>query len=314
MALTAASVNRLKAQLLTAGVQQENPPLYQIINLLIDGLRQSLSSIESLTGGSGGGSVLSQSFITKNDDQIALANSRQLIPGGGLQFNDDGQRLLLNAAFPIGLDGEDGTDGLTIVGPQGIRGLTGLTGSPGIDGEDGFDGVSGIQGIQGLAGPSGGQIYLPTSEEIEAIEQNQPLGNSYFPTFGQDVPFDAANFTASGTMAWGLTSPDQISYRWIVINGNIMVLVWDLETTSVTAPLSTDLRLKLPGAYLAAAAGVPGTHIYIDNGAATVIGYTRISTAGQNYIQMRKSDTSNWTASVNNTTTIGTAVLEVKLL
>ena len=287
MPITAASIDRLKGQLLTSGLSQKDQPLFQIINALIEGVRQSLGGVQELSGGSGGGgSVLGQSFITKNNDQVALPNSRQILPGSGIGFNDNGEQIIISNSIPF---------------------------SVALDGEDGLPGIQGPIGLQGIVGPSGGQIYLPTSEEIEAVEQSQFLGNSSLPTIFQDVPFDALNFTASGTMAWGLTAPDQLTYRWCVFNGNIMALIWDLETTSVTAPLSTDLRLKIPGGYIAAAGSIPGTHLYIDSGGTPDLGYVRINTPGQNFIQIRKRDSSNWTASVNNTTTIGTAFLEVKL-
>ena len=256
MALTAASIDRLKAQLLTSGLSQKDQPLFQVINQLIDAVRSSLFGVEALNNSSSSG-------------------------GGG-------SSTIINNTILSGLG-------------FGIS-----------DGEDGLDGIPGVQGPRGLVGPSGGQIYLPDIAE-ELIESLNFLGNFRLPTSGQDVPFDALNFTASGTMTWGVAVGDQLSYRWIVFNGNIMVLIWDLETTSVTAPLSTDLRLKLPSGYLTAVPCVPGTHIFIDNGGTQTIGYLRVGAAGQNHIQIRKNDSSNWSASVNNTITIGMAILEVKL-
>src|SRR3982751_1086448 len=110
MTLSANSIDRLKSQLLTSNLQQKNQPLFQIINLLIDAVRQSLATGEALTSGStSGGSVLGQSFLTLNNDQTTLANSRRLEAGAGISFNMDGERLLISAAIPISIaeDGED---------------------------------------------------------------------------------------------------------------------------------------------------------------------------------------------------------------
>jgi hypothetical protein len=53
MALTAETIDRLKAQLLTSGLSQQNQPLFQVINLLIDAVRQSLSGVVALTSSGG---------------------------------------------------------------------------------------------------------------------------------------------------------------------------------------------------------------------------------------------------------------------
>lgn len=50
------SLDRLKSQLLTSGLQQENTALFQIINQLIDYLRGNINATQAaLTGGGGGG-------------------------------------------------------------------------------------------------------------------------------------------------------------------------------------------------------------------------------------------------------------------
>lgn len=132
-------LDRLKAQLLTSDLSRQNQPLFQVINQLIDALRQATGEITIITGssGGGGGGILSQTFITINNDQATLPNSRQLIPGAGVFFNDQGQKLIISVAIPIPVDGIDGKDGIDgIPGPQGIQGISGPQGIPGIDGQD----------------------------------------------------------------------------------------------------------------------------------------------------------------------------------
>lgn len=86
MAIDAA---RLQTILLTSGLQQQNPPLYQVINSLIKGLA-------SISGGSSsGGSVII------NNNTIA---GNSMIPGMSGNDGDDGQM------GPPGVAGRNGTD------------------------------------------------------------------------------------------------------------------------------------------------------------------------------------------------------------
>lgn len=107
MANPVPSLDRLKAQLLTSGLSEKNQPLFQIINQLIDNMRQGLnqlqSSITSLTP-SGGGT--SGTVITN---------------GSGMMVTDFSEQ-----------NSSDGFPG--IPGPQGLRGPIGPIGPPGVDG------------------------------------------------------------------------------------------------------------------------------------------------------------------------------------
>lgn len=103
-------ISQLKATLLTSGLQQQNFPLYQTINQLIDWLAFFQKYVTSVIGspGSGGGG------------------------GGGTVINNNIIQQILGPAFD-GLDGIDGIDGLP--GARGLTGPIGPSGSPGIDGE-----------------------------------------------------------------------------------------------------------------------------------------------------------------------------------
>lgn len=136
MALNAATIDRLKSQLLTSGLSQQNQALFQVINQLIDAVRGTAAIVEVATGGGGGVGVLSQSFLTTGLEQGSLANSRQVRPGSGITFMDDGIHVLISALIPQGLDGQDGEQGLIgSIGPQGQQGIQGPIGPPGLDGE-----------------------------------------------------------------------------------------------------------------------------------------------------------------------------------
>ncbi len=134
MALTKETVDRLKSTLLTSGLQQKDQPLFQVINLLIDAVRQSMTDIAAVTGGGGGGGggILAQSFLTMDPDSGTLPNSAQLVTSN-LNINRSGNRFTVNAPVPFPIDGEDGLDGIGIPGPQGLQGPSGLMGPPGMD-------------------------------------------------------------------------------------------------------------------------------------------------------------------------------------
>lgn len=86
-----AQIDRLKATLLDSGLQQKNQPLWQVINTLIDYLRQLQTFVSGSASGSssggGGSSLADQSFITVNNDTVVLPNSRQAIAGTGIALD-----------------------------------------------------------------------------------------------------------------------------------------------------------------------------------------------------------------------------------
>lgn len=173
--ITAETIDRLKAQLLTSGIQQKDQPLFQVINLLIDAVRQSLSGVQFLTGGGGSpGGLSGATYLTENIETPTLPNSRQVLAGAGIQFNDSPNgRRVISAAIPFGMgsdgEGEDGPPGPPgmqgangLPGPQGTNAVSQFYAFDGIDGEDGFllgpqgpPGTAGIIGRDGLPGPPG---------------------------------------------------------------------------------------------------------------------------------------------------------------
>lgn len=65
-----------------------------------------------------------------------------------------------------------------------------------------------------------------------------------------NVAFNAGNFTANGgtTPTWTLTSPDQVTFQYMYISENTMVVQVYLATTTVAsvAGAVTELRIKIP--------------------------------------------------------------------
>lgn len=176
--MAADSLDRLKSQLLTSGLQQENFALFQVVNQLIDYLRGNINTVNQLTGGGGGGGggvgLLGATYLTKNKE-VGLPNSLQTLPGAGIQFNDANGRRIISAALPFAIDGESGEDGP--IGPPGIDGKIGVDGLPGrdgismlvVDGEDGIDGDPGQPGATGGTGPTGpaGAPGIPGNDGLE---------------------------------------------------------------------------------------------------------------------------------------------------
>lgn len=86
MAINAAKINRLQSQLLTSGIQQQNPALFQIINELIKAVRQLIESsntsfIDNTDLQNVVDSILAANFIMSSDMSSLFINSRELLAG-----------------------------------------------------------------------------------------------------------------------------------------------------------------------------------------------------------------------------------------
>ena len=104
-------LDRLKAQLLTSGLSQRNSALFQVINQLIDALRQGINELEG---------------------QITIINTPAPGSGGGTVITQ-GTSLLTD----IRSDDENNGDwNWGPPGPKGNTGAQGIQGPPGLDGED----------------------------------------------------------------------------------------------------------------------------------------------------------------------------------
>lgn len=237
----AISLDRLKSQLLTSGLQQENFALYQVINQLIDFLRNEMTATQAtISGGSGGGGgggvgLIGATYLTKNKE-VGLPNALQEVAGEGIQFNDVGGKRIISTAIPFGMDGGggegedgppgppgargidgipgrdgiqfipvDGIDGIDgepgVPGPQGFPGTIGNTGPPGVPGIDGLEGEQGEQGIQGAQGPMGPQG--PAGVSAGRIFYPDPSDASDIPTYF--TALDAPSTNPETTLGLALT-------------------------------------------------------------------------------------------------------------
>ncbi len=111
------AIARLKSQLLTSGLSDRNSALFQIINTLIDAMGDSLNAanIVASAGGSSGVGLQNATYITVNNEVPSLPNSRRLLAGTNITFDDTvaNQRTINGAATP--LDYVVASDGVTPV-------------------------------------------------------------------------------------------------------------------------------------------------------------------------------------------------------
>jgi hypothetical protein len=125
------------------------------------------------------------------------------------------------------------------------------------------------------------------------------------------VAYNAANFTASGTMTWTVQEADQVSFGYMLF-GKTMVVRFTLNLTSVGGAASTELRIAIPGGHVASSTGGSPTIGAIrayDNGTDTVGFCGVVASAG--YVRCWRGGFSNWAASANNTSVQGMATFEV---
>lgn len=83
-------LDRLKSQLLTSGLSRKDQPLFQVINQLITTINDIETELNGIiTGVSGSvGSIENLDFLTHTDESATLPNSRNLIAGTNIAFND----------------------------------------------------------------------------------------------------------------------------------------------------------------------------------------------------------------------------------
>ncbi len=158
------SLDRLKSQLQTTGLQRTNFPLYQLINQLIDYLRKSIDLAAQEVADLG--AITTPSSIPDSHVVIGTPyydsgdSGEDGPPGPPGRIGVDGIQGAEGSPGMPGIDGIDGIDGEPgLPGPQGFPGTQGISGPPGIPGFDGIDGEPGEQGYpgpQGLDGAVGG--------------------------------------------------------------------------------------------------------------------------------------------------------------
>ena len=156
-------LNRLKAQLLTSGLQQKDPPLYQVINSLIQQVEGIIASIANIAISGGSSTTIIQSGVMGPPGMMGNDGEDGLIgpPGAKGEKGDIGATGVTGPTTigPMGLNGEDGLMGFPIPGSKGDKGDMGATGAQGVAGPltIGPMGLNGEDGLMGfpIPGPPG---------------------------------------------------------------------------------------------------------------------------------------------------------------
>lgn len=106
------------------------------------------------------------------------------------------------------------------------------------------------------------------------------------------VPYDSANFTASGSMTWTVEDADQQTFKYM-INDRTMTVAVVLNNTSVSGTASQYLYIKIPAGHLAGSSMVNLIRLRKDSGSP----FTEIASAytmtGDDLIYVMRPDFSN---------------------
>jgi hypothetical protein len=124
-----------------------------------------------------------------------------------------------------------------------------------------------------------------------------------------NVPYSAGNFTSPGG-TWTVASGDMATNAY-VLRGRTLTWTFRLSSTSTTTP-GGELRIALPGGFLAAHSVISGGIYVIDNNTTGLEGYWNISATTDTFVRLGKTTISNWAASSDATDVGGTISFEVQ--
>ncbi len=127
---------------------------------------------------------------------------------------------------------------------------------------------------------------ITATGSISEYGRTTPLGDWI------EVPFNAGNYTALGTMTWTVTAAQQLRLAYYLV-GKTMVLNFYINSSTLGGAANTHLYLKIPDNYLAALGNAVGTTM-VNNG--TDYAGRAISGAGSEraYIILRTANGGNW--------------------
>lgn len=125
----------------------------------------------------------------------------------------------------------------------------------------------------------------------------------------KDVPFDAANFYAANGGVWTVGAGDVTNHEYMVIGGVYMVYAVTLGQSDYAAPVTNELRVKLPAGYKVrkTTAGA----ITAKDGAESLGRY--VATEGNDYVSVFKlNPASGWTPGIGTVDVAFVAHLDVE--
>lgn len=113
--------------------------------------------------------------------------------------------------------------------------------------------------------------------------------------------FAATNFTGFSAQTWTVASTAVATFQYTII-GSVMVLVFDLRSTTVGGTPSAALQIKVPGGWLATASVINPVKL-VDNGTHTT-GFA-LTTPRSSILLIERTDVANFTASAAATSVQG---------
>lgn len=253
----------------------------------------------------GSGQITGLSTFTSSVPVSQLNTNFSTVADGALKRN--GGTITGNITVNSGVT-VDGVDISATLGGTGTPTFSTVTvSSSGASALDVAGGVNAGSGNVGIIGTDG-RIPAISSTYFASLSGANLTGvpSSALTNTWTSVAYNAANFTGSGGMAWGVDSGDQITFKYNVI-GKLMTVIFYFSGTDVTAPVGTDLRVVIPGGFTAAS-NVRSASLWYNDAPSEGVGLIVVG-AGNTYMQFYKANSgSNWTATATDNTTVSGAI------
>lgn len=123
--------------------------------------------------------------------------------------------------------------------------------------------------------------------------------------------FSAGDFTASGSMTWTVAAGDVTTFAYLLL-GKTMIVNFNIATTTVAAPLSSLLKIKIPASQIAAKTVIVPIYTVDNNAAPGSPGFATVTAAGTTIDCAKDTTQSNWSASTDLTYVRGSITFEVQ--
>jgi hypothetical protein len=122
------------------------------------------------------------------------------------------------------------------------------------------------------------------------------------------VPYSQSNYATNSAAVWTVDSADQAVLAYTLI-GKTMILSFYLNTTSIGTPAPTELRITIPGGFIAAKSMQASARLFDGSWVSGIC----VVVNGTNYIGIQKIASGAWTAnSVNNIYVTGQIAFEIQ--
>lgn len=124
-----------------------------------------------------------------------------------------------------------------------------------------------------------------------------------------DVAYNAANFTASGTMTWTVVAGNHVAYAYSLV-GKTLTVIFNFQNTNVGGAADISLIIPIPGGLVSELQVL--NSIRIRNAATYLTGYA-VVVAGGTQILFRRIDNTTWTLTAGGDTDVtGQITFEVQ--